>query len=108
MVAAVASSSTRAASNISRARAMASSETWMPLCAPNAPSRRLTAAPSPSYRSYSRRSKLLATWMSMLGLMVGSTSPALYVPLLKNRARMSLRLVATISCAIGSPILYAT
>ena len=91
----------RAAERVRRHRELAGA----PRTAPSAPR---TFAPSRPHRSNSRRSKLLATWMSMLGLIVGWTSPALYSPLAKKRARMSLRLVATISWAIGRPICAAT
>ncbi len=68
----------------------------------NSPSRSATASPSRPYSSNSRRSRLDDTWMSMLGLIVGSTPWICIVPVSKNRARMSLRLVATCSPEIGS------
>ncbi len=46
--------------------------------------------------------------MSMLGLMVGTTSPSSSTPLEKKRVRMSLRLLAQMSWAMGTPMRRAT
>ena len=46
--------------------------------------------------------------MSMLGLIVGTTSPRSSTPEAKKRVRMSLRLLAQMSWAIGTPIRRAT
>ena len=56
----------RAAERVGRHRELAGA-------AANCAIRPRTSPPSRSHRSNSRRSKLLATWMSMLGLMVGWT-----------------------------------
>src|SRR5579883_754137 len=63
-----------------------------------------TAAPSPPFSSKRKRSKLLDTWMSMLGLKEGSTVPIVMRPVAKKRARMSLRLVPMTSAATGKPM----
>ncbi len=61
-----------------------------------------TAAPSRPSSSNSRRSKLLDTWMSMLGLSVGSTPAISMIDDSRKRVRMSLALLATTNCATGS------
>ena len=48
--------------------------------------------PSPSFITHSMRSKFDDTWMSMLGLSVGTTSAIDMSPSLTNRVRMSLAL----------------
>ena len=60
--------------------------------------------PSRPFISNSRRSKLDETWMSMLGLNVGTTSEVTMVRVSKNRVRMSLQLEPTIRCSIGAPV----
>ena len=66
-----------------------------------------TAAPSRSNRSNSSRSKLLDTWMSMLGDQLGSTARISIARCSKKRVRMSLRLEPTTSWLTFNPIRFA-
>ncbi len=78
-----------------------------PLCAKACIRPRVRSASPPSSSS-SSRSKLLATWMSIDGLVVAVTVPRAYRPVATNRARMSFSLVAITSRSTGSPIAAAT
>ena len=64
--------------------------------------------PLPSFITHSMRSKFDDTWMSMLGLSVGTTPAIDMSPSLTKRARMSLAFVASTKSAIGAPIRRAT
>ena len=66
-----------------------------------------TTAPSRPNSSNRKRSKLLETWISILGEIVGVTAAISKVPLSKKRGRMSLTLEPTIKRSTGRPIARA-
>src|SRR6185312_9956110 len=101
MVARVASSSTRCAVKSRRADCHSASLVGSVPVLRKAATASLTAAPLRPLSSNSRRSKLLDTWMSMLGERLGWTPSMVIIPLLMKRARMSLRLVPMTSSATG-------
>ena len=103
----VAVSSTPVAANNSWARSSIPCETEKLPVSRKPSSSRAVTGPSRSCKSNSRRSKLLETWISMLGDSDGFTPRISMVPVLKNRERMSLALVATTSFSIGSPSAWA-
>ena len=66
-----------------------------------------TAGPSRPRTSKSSRSRFELIWMSIDGLLVGTTPWISIVPVLKNRVRTSLRFEATTSRSTGRPIRFA-
>ena len=82
-----------------------------PCCASVWPKRARVAAASRPSRSNTKRSKLLALLMSMLGLLVSNVSAlprTRYRPVRKNSSSTSFSLVATMRRRMGSPIMRAT
>ena len=98
-----ASSSSRPQSNSVRSASSTSGPTDTVPSARNDAIRSATAAPSRPSTSNNSRSRFELTWMSIDGLVVGTTSRRSIVPVVKNRVRMSLRLDATTRRSIGQP-----
>ena len=72
------------------------------------PTEEATAAPSRPFSSHRSRSKLLDTWISMLGERLGCTSPIVILPVRRKRVRMSSRFGPMTSRSTGRPIARAT
>jgi hypothetical protein len=103
-VASVSSSEQRPAAKPERSRASRAVEISALRSARNLRIRRSVAAPSLPQSSNSSRSKLLETWMSMLGLRLGSTSASDMSPRAMVRHTMSLRFEATTRRSTGRPM----